>query len=360
MSANQQPLVNGHCQDLTHAPGTREDNGHWRGTSPSYENELSRKLSQLRTNGSLDSHGRARAGNGRAIVYANEWRSGPGANQPSGNGPLRDIDLQLPSNAEVDGALRSNLENEAYSDFPSKESWYEASSVTSATPPADNVYMNESFQGQEEAYSSGVPPYFPPQQPHYAEYGQSYLASIGLITTSQRNQQVVTDQAHHNQLAYYATSFGAAAAGPNDALLLEMAQGNASIPPGPLNATICLPVSGPSLGNGHIANGNGNTPPLAQAHVQTQLSSQANNLYKTELCRSWEETGHCRYGSKCQVCCWVEDIFPSSEPLLSVSVTCCSLRMEPMNSGRCNDIQSTRLRQAHDLYAATTWWRRLT
>jgi len=300
MSANQQPLVNGHCQDLTHAPGTREDNGHWRGTSPSYENELSRKLSQLRTNGSLDSHGRARAGNGRAIVYANEWRSGPGANQPSGNGPLRDIDLQLPSNAEVDGALRSNLENEAYSDFPSKESWYEASSVTSATPPADNVYMNESFQGQEEAYSSGVPPYFPPQQPHYAEYGQSYLASIGLITTSQRNQQVVTDQAHHNQLAYYATSFGAAAAGPNDALLLEMAQGNASIPPGPLNATICLPVSGPSLGNGHIANGNGNTPPLAQAHVQTQLSSQANNLYKTELCRSWEETGHCRYGSKCQ------------------------------------------------------------
>ncbi|ORX83972.1 hypothetical protein BCR32DRAFT_201294, partial [Anaeromyces robustus] len=24
------------------------------------------------------------------------------------------------------------------------------------------------------------------------------------------------------------------------------------------------------------------------------------NLYKTELCRSYEETGHCRYGSKCQ------------------------------------------------------------
>ncbi|KAI9364867.1 hypothetical protein DFJ73DRAFT_619839, partial [Zopfochytrium polystomum] len=24
------------------------------------------------------------------------------------------------------------------------------------------------------------------------------------------------------------------------------------------------------------------------------------NLYKTELCRSWEETGHCRYGAKCQ------------------------------------------------------------
>ncbi|KAI8816140.1 uncharacterized protein EV422DRAFT_501595, partial [Fimicolochytrium jonesii] len=24
------------------------------------------------------------------------------------------------------------------------------------------------------------------------------------------------------------------------------------------------------------------------------------SLYKTELCRSWEETGTCRYGTKCQ------------------------------------------------------------
>ncbi|KAI8916361.1 hypothetical protein EDD86DRAFT_180984, partial [Gorgonomyces haynaldii] len=24
------------------------------------------------------------------------------------------------------------------------------------------------------------------------------------------------------------------------------------------------------------------------------------SLYKTELCRSWEETGSCRYGNKCQ------------------------------------------------------------
>jgi butyrate response factor 1 len=27
---------------------------------------------------------------------------------------------------------------------------------------------------------------------------------------------------------------------------------------------------------------------------------QQHSLYKTELCRSWEETGHCRYGHKCQ------------------------------------------------------------
>lgn len=27
------------------------------------------------------------------------------------------------------------------------------------------------------------------------------------------------------------------------------------------------------------------------------------SLWQTELCRSWEETGSCRYGAKCQVCC---------------------------------------------------------
>lgn len=32
-------------------------------------------------------------------------------------------------------------------------------------------------------------------------------------------------------------------------------------------------------------------------------------LYKTELCRSWEETGTCRYGVKCQVCSLVINPF---------------------------------------------------
>eukprot|EP00850_Spirogloea_muscicola_P012352 SM000079S22470 [mRNA] locus=s79:353967:355303:- [translate_table: standard] len=31
-------------------------------------------------------------------------------------------------------------------------------------------------------------------------------------------------------------------------------------------------------------------------------SHSPHSLYKTELCRSWEETGSCRYGSKCQIC----------------------------------------------------------
>nr|DAD40168.1 TPA_asm: hypothetical protein HUJ06_014491 [Nelumbo nucifera] len=30
-------------------------------------------------------------------------------------------------------------------------------------------------------------------------------------------------------------------------------------------------------------------------------SSSGNSLYKTEICRAWEDTGNCRYGSKCQV-----------------------------------------------------------
>lgn len=35
-----------------------------------------------------------------------------------------------------------------------------------------------------------------------------------------------------------------------------------------------------------------------QDSIEEEISGQ--NLYKTELCRSFEETGACRYGSKCQ------------------------------------------------------------
>jgi hypothetical protein len=37
---------------------------------------------------------------------------------------------------------------------------------------------------------------------------------------------------------------------------------------------------------------------VAQVAIEDQLNSQS--LYKTELCRSFEETGTCRYGAKCQ------------------------------------------------------------
>jgi butyrate response factor 1 len=36
---------------------------------------------------------------------------------------------------------------------------------------------------------------------------------------------------------------------------------------------------------------------LGEYHAQSMAQ---NSLYKTELCRSWEETGSCRYGGKCQ------------------------------------------------------------
>merc|ERR1719443_1754235 len=34
--------------------------------------------------------------------------------------------------------------------------------------------------------------------------------------------------------------------------------------------------------------------------VNSNAQVSMHSLYKTELCRSWEETGSCRYGGKCQ------------------------------------------------------------
>ena len=42
------------------------------------------------------------------------------------------------------------------------------------------------------------------------------------------------------------------------------------------------------------------TAGAAGAAPQTPPGSPSNPLYKTEMCRSWEETGGCRYGAKCQ------------------------------------------------------------
>ena len=58
---------------------------------------------------------------------------------------------------------------------------------------------------------------------------------------------------------------------------------------------------------GSPANNSGLTSPastVAQNSTPNGNGPSANNrklgLYKTELCRSWEEKGSCRYGSKCQ------------------------------------------------------------
>jgi len=39
-------------------------------------------------------------------------------------------------------------------------------------------------------------------------------------------------------------------------------------------------------------------PSSMNGGIEEEISNQ--NLYKTELCRSWKETGQCRYGQKCQ------------------------------------------------------------
>ncbi|KAL6964317.1 hypothetical protein U1Q18_035373 [Sarracenia purpurea var. burkii] len=43
-------------------------------------------------------------------------------------------------------------------------------------------------------------------------------------------------------------------------------------------------------------------------------SSGSNSFYKTEICRSWEDSSHCRYGSKCQFAHGKEEVRPSRFP----------------------------------------------
>eukprot|EP00210_Caulerpa_lentillifera_P003599 g3434.t1 len=53
-------------------------------------------------------------------------------------------------------------------------------------------------------------------------------------------------------------------------------------------------------------NGGGGTPSTDTdsdkwpVRTSSSMSSKEKTLYKTELCRSWEETGKCSYGGKCQ------------------------------------------------------------
>jgi hypothetical protein len=61
----------------------------------------------------------------------------------------------------------------------------------------------------------------------------------------------------------------------------------------------------------------------AAAHGNPCTGALSNPLYKTELCRSWEEFGSCRYGAKVCAGCWVafagwmSFIFPPTSQLAS-------------------------------------------
>ncbi|KAJ9188824.1 hypothetical protein P3X46_000185 [Hevea brasiliensis] len=50
-------------------------------------------------------------------------------------------------------------------------------------------------------------------------------------------------------------------------------------------------------------------------------SSPQIRVYKTELCRSWEDFGHCRYGSKCQFVHGKEELRPTCYPMKNEAET---------------------------------------
>lgn len=53
-----------------------------------------------------------------------------------------------------------------------------------------------------------------------------------------------------------------------------------------------------------------NTLPSSTTPILPEEELQPQSLYKTELCRSFEETGACRYGSKCQFAHGREELRP--------------------------------------------------
>lgn len=65
-----------------------------------------------------------------------------------------------------------------------------------------------------------------------------------------------------------------------------------------------------------VPNGMSSSSTLLQSELRTSSSVSSDEtehlplvktgLYKTELCRSWEETGNCRYSTKCQVLLTIE------------------------------------------------------
>ncbi|KAL7205942.1 hypothetical protein ACSBR2_018791 [Camellia fascicularis] len=63
-------------------------------------------------------------------------------------------------------------------------------------------------------------------------------------------------------------------------------------------------------------------------------SSGSNSFFKTEICRSWEDFSHCRYGSKCQFAHGKEEVRPSRFPIKNKSEaqTCKSYS----SSGSCS------------------------
>ena len=87
---------------------------------------------------------------------------------------------------------------------------------------------------------------------------------------------------------------------------------------------------------------------LALGNVGRRRAGSVSDRYKTELCRSWEETRACRYGAKCQV---RSPAVLFGRPTLT---TARSLRTAWPSCASCRDIQSTRPSCAKTITRAAT------
>ncbi|XP_057465521.1 uncharacterized protein LOC130755182 [Actinidia eriantha] len=83
-----------------------------------------------------------------------------------------------------------------------------------------------------------------------------------------------------------------------------------------------------------VAGGRMRLSALSDSGGSSSSSSGSKSFYKTEICRSWEDSSHCRYGSKCQFAHGKEEVRPSRFPTKNKSEaqTCKSYS----SSGTCS------------------------
>ncbi|CAL1696384.1 unnamed protein product [Somion occarium] len=155
------------------------------------------------------------------------------------------------------------------------------------TPPLDNPVM---ARLQQQAYRGG--------HQHSASDPASLRdpATLALINSSM--QAAFANQMYPGAMAppaLFPNQFYGApqdAYGPELAMMARLQAQYNSVYAVPLPSGGAVPLGG-AAANGSVSSsgGTGNGPSATNRKL---------GLYKTELCRSWEEKGSCRYGSKCQ------------------------------------------------------------
>ncbi|XP_041014718.1 uncharacterized protein LOC121257654 isoform X1 [Juglans microcarpa x Juglans regia] len=82
--------------------------------------------------------------------------------------------------------------------------------------------------------------------------------------------------------------------------------------------------------------------------TSSSSSSGGKSLYKTEICRSWEDSGSCRYGSKCQFAHGKEELRPTRFPAKNKS----EVQMYKSCSGTGSGTYGAKSRYVHQVVAA--------